>query len=156
MTEIKRILLPTDFSDDSRYAARYAADLAARFEARIHCLHVNAIPADLVGSEGAWASETASRFVASLAADNRRALEAFVRDHLSDLRVETVFIDGGTPYRKIVEYAGRHDMDLIVISTHGRTGLRHALLGSVAERVVRWAPCPVLVVKRSPPSPIVH
>ena len=148
MIPLKRILVPTDFSDHSERAAAYAAELARRFEAeQVHCLHVVDIPADLLATSGYYMTGQSEQFIEQAREESQKSLREFVAKHLNDLPVETVFLEG-RPFVEIIRYARDKDVQLIVIATHGRTGLKHALFGSVAEKVVRKAPCPVLVVRR--------
>ena len=86
-------------------------------------------------------------FIEQVRQENRKNLEAFAKNRLAGVPVRTAFLEG-RPFVEIIRYARDHKIDLVVIATHGRTGLTHALFGSVAEKVVRKAPCPVLVVKR--------
>jgi len=121
----KEILVPTDFSPASIAAGHIARDIAQQLDARLHVIHV--VPP---------------------ASDTPNPLEELARvaKTLGDkVGVETALATGQTG-RTIVEYARDKHMDLIVMGTHGRTGISHALLGSVAEMVVRLAPCPVLTV----------
>jgi universal stress protein A len=142
--EIKRILVPTDFSAHARDALDHARSLAATFNARLTLLHVFE-PINLAyESVSAQMVECAQR-----AEDDAREL-------LADLYAEVKAAPGpaahavfvtGRPEEKIVGMAKKLKQDLIVISTHGHTGLKHLFLGSVAERVLRHATCPVLVLR---------
>ena len=146
---ITRILVPVDFSADSQRALEYAARLAARLGASIELLHV----IDDSFLTGPWSAElhvpNASDFL------GRLKTEAALR--LGDLQAPlsgsgipaTVAVDQGQPARVIAEHAANGGFDLIAMGTHGRTGLSHILLGSVAERVVRLAPCRVLTLRGS-------
>src|SRR3990172_4627856 len=128
MTEplvIREVLFPTDFSDASQPACATAVDLVRHFGARLHLLHVVPPVTD-----------------PTTAPAEIRALTAGLPPGLS---VGTA-ITSGLPARQIVEYARRNAIDVVVIGTHGRTGVSRALLGSVAEAVVRRAPCRVLTV----------
>jgi len=148
MIRLKRILVPTDFSDHSERAAAYASELARRFEVEeVHCLHVVDIPADLLATSGYYMTGPSEQFIEQVREESQKSLREFVAKHLKDLPVETAFLDG-RPFVEIIRYAREKDVQLVVIATHGRTGLKHALFGSVAEKVVRKAPCPVLVVRR--------
>jgi nucleotide-binding universal stress UspA family protein len=148
MTQLKRILVPTDFSEDSERAAAYAVELARRYEAEaVHCVHVSDIPADLLATSAYAMTGPGEAFVEQVRAESRKSLQAFVAKHLPGAAVQTAFLEGRA-FVEIIRYARENDIDLIVISTHGRSGIKHALFGSVAEKVVRKAPCPVLVVKR--------
>ena len=144
--KLSTILVPTDFSEPSVDALNYAKLLAERFNASIHLLHVVQDPLSQ-----SWALETAGTLPADLLNDlesfARRDLEKAMPDadrHTYHAKLVTVV---GTPFSKIVDYAKNNGIDLIVIGTHGRGAIAHAILGSVAERVVRFAPCPVLTVR---------
>ena len=150
MTEsLKRILVPVDFSAHSETAIRMATMLAAKFEAHVSLLHVVEDP--LV--TGAWQAEG---FVPNIP-ELLNELIAAAHTQMDELKtqlaargfiVETAVITG-QPTRVIVEQAAANAIDLIVMGTHGRTGLSHAFLGSVAERVVQKAPCAVLTVRKT-------
>jgi nucleotide-binding universal stress UspA family protein len=153
MTEaITRILVPVDFSAHSEKAVRYATTLANRFSARVSLLHVVEDPF----VTGAWQAEAFVPNMPELLNDLTKAAQA----HIGELKgrlaaqgfaVETAVITG-EPSRSIVEQAMAGAFDLIVMGTHGRTGLSHAFLGSIAERVVQKAPCAVLTVRETDPA----
>jgi universal stress protein A len=147
MPAIRNILVPIDFSDNSREALRFAADLAKRFDSRIHLVHVLADP-----FRQAWAVEAGlAEYVEGLEARREETLVALhalaTEEHLDPLRTTTRLADG-TAHHEILEYVRLQGIDLIVMGTHGHGAIAHLLLGSVAERVVRHAMCPVLVVPR--------
>jgi len=140
MIELKRILVPTDFSEFSSAAIDYACTLADKFDAELHLLHV--LEAHL-GSTPVFAGGLAlSPRVGESAQAAMRALQEIVPDRPA-IRATI----SGPPFLGIIHYAKEHDVDLIVMGTHGRTGLDHVMLGSVAERVVRKASCPVMTVR---------
>ena len=148
MIQLKRILIPTDFSDYSEHAAAYAVELAKRFQAEeVHCIHVSDIPADLLATSGYYMTGPSEQFIEQVRAEGKKSLEEFTRKNLQGVAVTTAFLEG-RPFVEIVRYAREKEIELVVIATHGRSGLKHALFGSVAEKVVRKAPCPVLVVRR--------
>jgi nucleotide-binding universal stress UspA family protein len=145
--KLKRILVPTDFSAHSARALEHAVDLAKRFEARLIVLHSLepihlAAPADLYGS--------APTLTTLMEGERRCAKEELARIggrlQKRGVAVRTV-LASGTPHAAIVEAVAQLDADLIVMATHGRSGLSHLFIGSVAEKVVRAAPCPVLTVR---------
>jgi len=148
---ITRILVPTDFSPHSDAALEYAVALARRLDATIGLLHV----VDDPFLSGAWSPDAfvpnATEFLADLVADARRRVD----DSVARIAAQGIPTDAavvtGPPVRMIVEHARTGEFDLIVMGTHGRTGLAHAVLGSVAERVLRSAPCAVLSVKEPLP-----
>ena len=147
MIRLTKLLVPTDFSEDSEQAARYAVELAKRFQAEIHCIHVVDIPADLLSTSAYYMTGPSEAFLDQIREESKKNLEAFAKKNLEGVGVRTAFLEG-SPFVEIIRYARNQEIDLVVIATHGRTGLRHVLFGSVAEKVVRKAPCPVLVVKR--------
>jgi len=134
---IKRILVPVDLSEPSIQALDYAVDLAAFFKARLTVLFV-AEPLYYAGDLGLVLEEQER-----LGREQLRCLEE--RVHQRGRRCETILLRG-TPYQVISDEARRRAADLIVMGTHGRTGLSHLVMGSVADRVVRIAPCAVLTV----------
>jgi nucleotide-binding universal stress UspA family protein len=147
MIRLAKLLVPTDFSEDSEQAARYAVELAKRFQAEVHCIHVVDIPADLLSTSDYYMTGPSEQFVDQIREESKKNLEAFAKKNLEGAQVQTAFLEG-SPFVEIIRYARNQQIDLVVIATHGRTGLKHVLFGSVAEKVVRKAPCPVLVVKR--------
>jgi nucleotide-binding universal stress UspA family protein len=137
------ILVPTDGSDGTARVAEHAIHLARQEEATLHVLHVvdtSVVPLD--GHSRAIYEELEAQGRGSVATICDRANEASV--HAVDAVRE------GEPYREILGYAEKNDVDLVVLGTHGRSGVRRALLGSVAERVVRLSPVPVLTVRTTP------
>ena len=146
MPAIERILVPTDFSPHSKEATAWAAALAGRFGASITLCHVYQ-PVSMILPEG-FVLKSAEEIATLLHALDASLAEA--RAELAGLApgvtVDSVLLQGA-PFAEIVRHARENRFDLIVVGTHGRTGLRHALLGSVAEKVVRKAPCPVLTVR---------
>lgn len=144
---ISKILVPTDFSDLSLQAVKYAREFASTFGAQIHCIHVIDQAYQYgwtMGSESVPVGPTVED-LESLAADH---MHQFADEHLVGLDYVPVSkVITGNPWSEIVQYALENTTDLIILSTHGRGGLVHAILGSTAERVVRKAPCPVMVVR---------
>ena len=139
----EQILAPTDFSSDAEHALGHAIELAQQFQARLILLHVVYLylPGAAEASFSAYVAKVKSEAEQEVAVCRKRAIDAGVTvDALVDL---------GVPAEKIVEVAKNEQVDLIVMGTQGRTGLQHLLLGSVAERVVRLAPCPVMVVPKN-------
>lgn len=145
MMTIRKILLPTDFSGPAQGARDWATALGRQYGASLTLLHVYQ-PISYALPEG-YVLPTAS-LLADLEVKLGAALDQAKRelDALADLRVDTQLVQG-VPFVEIVKFARDGGYDLIVIGTHGRTGLRHALLGSVAEKVVRKASCAVLTVR---------
>jgi len=147
LIQLKRILIPTDFSEHSEHAATYAVELARRFQAEeVHCVHVSDIPADLLATSGYYMTGPSEQFIEQVRTESKKNLDEFARKNLQGVAVRTAFLEG-RPFVEIIRYARGNSIELIVIATHGRTGIKHALFGSVAEKVIRKAPCPVLVVR---------
>lgn len=149
MTRITRILVPTDFSATADAALDYAFVLADRFGASLQLLHVLDDPFVVDGMAAeAYISEAPVLRTAMLhdAQEKLRHRATAREPRVPRIETEVLFGHGA---RTIAEYAAERGIDLIVMGTHGRTGVAHLLLGSVAERLVRTAPCPVLTV-RSP------
>ncbi|ETX01331.1 MAG: hypothetical protein ETSY1_07695 [Candidatus Entotheonella factor] len=133
-------LVPLDFSEHADQTLDYAIDLAQQVQARLTLLHVIHVPA--------WAGRDFTLQIAELETDTERAMQAPLnRVRAAGLSAVNV-VRQGVPWHQIVEVAKARQADLILMSTHGHTGLHHVLLGSVAERVVRHAPCPVLITRR--------
>lgn len=139
---LTRILLPTDFSDTAQYALDYARELAGRFDATVHLLHVVPDPLQTLAVEVA---PVVSDLAASWTADAERRLEEVRIEGPRTVRAVRV----GHAFVEILRYAADNAIDLIVMGTHGRGPVEHLLLGSVAEKVVRKASCPVLTVKQA-------
>jgi nucleotide-binding universal stress UspA family protein len=140
-------MVPVDFSAHADRALSYAITIASRFDASVELLHV----VDDPFLSGAWSSEVyvPNLFEVrdSMVEDAERRLAA-CRASLDDHGVPIVTtVEVGQPARTIGEHARANHSNLIVMGTHGRTGLAHTFMGSVAERVVRTAPCPVLTLK---------
>jgi nucleotide-binding universal stress UspA family protein len=142
----KRILCPVDFSETARAAMETAIELAARFDAEVVLVHAYPIPGYTFPDGSAFAS---SRMLQELADEAARHLEEWrqlaVKAGAKQVSLETAV---GDPAGEIVRIAQEKKADLVVMGTHGRTGIEHALMGSIAERVVRRAKCPVLTVRR--------
>ncbi|WP_265108724.1 universal stress protein [Halosolutus halophilus] len=138
-----RIVLTTDGSDESNVATDHAIDLARAYEAPLHVLHVvDTRPYD---AEGITQS-----MIESLEERGQRAVGEIAETASTRGvdRVETAVVRG-EPHDAILEYVDEHDIDLIVMATHGRTGFKRYLLGSVAEKTIRTAPVPVHIVRAS-------
>lgn len=146
----KRICCPIDFSDASRAALEVAADLARRGGAELVLLHAYPIPGYTFPDGSVVASP---RMMQELADQAQRHLEEWKASAATIAGEGRVTVEKvvGEPAAEIVSFAKGKGVDLLVLGTHGRSGLEHALMGSVAERVVRRAHCPVLTV-RAPPG----
>lgn len=146
MFDIKNIIVPTDFSKLSTSAFEYAKELATRMEAKIHLIYVMEITPPLLASRSAEGSED------EVVQSNYTKATSQLKQMAEELREETEIqiievLRVGTDFEEIIKYAKEAGVDLIVIATHGRTGVLHTVLGSVAEKVIRFAKCPVLVIK---------
>ena len=154
MIDLHRILLPTDFSKYSQNALSYALAFAEKFGAELYLLHVVQDLALFI-PDAVIATPPISPPVEQLMAAARMALDHVVQQMPTQgVRIKTE-IREGTPFYEIIRFAKETNIDLIVMGTHGHTGLAHVLLGSVTEKVVRKAPCPVLTV-RHPEHEFVH
>jgi universal stress protein A len=142
--QIRRILVPTDFSAPARHGLRHAVSLAKQFGARLTLLNV----VEPIGATPDFAYNPLvleTDKVIAAAQEHLRDLPA--REGLDEALVDKTLVRTGAPYSEICAAAKSLKSDLIVIATHGYTGLKHVFLGSTAERVVRHAPCPVFVVR---------
>jgi nucleotide-binding universal stress UspA family protein len=145
MILVKNVLVATDFSEPSEIALNYGRELARLFNATLHLLHVadsrylqyvgDAYTGVLPELQDEIESAARTQLDGLLTAGDRSALHA-----------KSVMLIGMSPSRVIADYSREHAIDLIVMGTHGRGAIGHMLIGSVAERVVRTAPCPVLTV----------
>jgi universal stress protein A len=147
MKPFQKILVPVDFSEHSAEAVRVAADLSRRLEASLTLVHVYdplvyALPDGFTYMPQPAIDQLLQAFSDQLAKTKLQALEAGAR------RVETQVLQGLVA-GAIIDHAARGAFDLIVMGTHGRTGMQHVLMGSTAERVVRLAACPVLTLKKA-------
>jgi nucleotide-binding universal stress UspA family protein len=145
--KINTILCPVDFSENSEHALNYALTLAILNKAKLHLLHVvepftYPLMAETFGPQ---LQEV------EIAMEIERAAQKQLDDRVAGLTIEYPNVAGrqitGNPFIEIIQAARSLQADLIVMGTHGRTGLAHILIGSVAEKIVREAPCPVLTVK---------
>jgi nucleotide-binding universal stress UspA family protein len=143
---IKRLLVATDFSDSSEAALDFASSLAAESGAKLYIAHVDEL-ANISGP-AIPPSEGGSLFQAPWGTGRREVRDrlAQIAPTVADVTFERCYLTGPT-VEQIVQCAGEHQVDVIVIGSHGRTGILRVLLGSVAEGVMRTAECPVLIVK---------
>ena len=139
----KNILVPTDLSPHAEEALDYACELAVKLDATVHLVNVIGIPALGVPELGVAVTST---MIDSMIAENQKALDALVARH-REARIGQVLMKTGDARDMIDQTAQEVGADLIVMGTHGRRGFSRALLGSVAETVVRTAPCPVLTIR---------
>ena len=146
MIKIANVLVATDFGPASESALAYGREFARMFDARLHVLHVVENPMVYPGSEAGGVD--LARVQADLETGAQQALDRIVTSEDRDqLRAVTVVRTGTTPAVEIVNQAKLADIDVIIMGTHGRGFMSHLLMGSVAEKVVRIAPCPVLTVQ---------
>ena len=143
--QFRHILAPTDFSEYSKKAVASALELARKFGAKLTILHVVELPPYPV--EGYVPPAVGATFLDDLERQATRDLAQLVPEAESS-NVEVVrLVAVGSPYRKIIDTAEAEHADLIVMATAGRTGFSHLVMGSIAERVVRTATCPVLTIR---------
>jgi nucleotide-binding universal stress UspA family protein len=142
---LQKILLPTDFSSYSAAATPYASELAMKFDAELHLLHTLELhPASMPGYAEIL---TIPQYFSEYRAAAEKNLASVLDPKWSVGRRVVQAVIEGSPKVEIVQYARKQNIDLIVLATHGRSGLAHLIMGSVAETVVRTAPCPVLTVR---------
>jgi nucleotide-binding universal stress UspA family protein len=147
----KSLLVPTDFSETAAAALDYAKALAKALGAGLHVLHVVEDPLVLVPAPPAAEGYPALLDLREdLTTQARRTLETLLTEPERETLRAKVDVVSGVPHVEIVAYAEREKLDLIVMGTHGRGPVTRLLLGSVADRVIRRAPCPVLIVR--PPA----
>ena len=145
--ELHRILVPIDFSEHSKKALQYAIPFAEQFKASVDLLYVvepTVYPADFsFGQVGFPAIEDELRQRGS------EELEALIKREIGKRMQARSAVRTGKAFNEIDQYAQEESVDLIIIATHGHSGVEHVLFGSTAEKVIRHAPCPVLVVRLS-------
>jgi nucleotide-binding universal stress UspA family protein len=151
---VERILVPTDFSDTAAFAMDYACELSGAFGAALHVLHV----VENTNPTGGW---TAGRryttpppsLTAGIEHEVRNELQSTIDKRTPPVETSVLAVKTGSPLVEIVRYAQEHAIDLIVMGTHGHGPIAHMLLGSVADSVIRRAPCPVLTVRHPEHEP---
>jgi universal stress protein A len=142
---LQKILLPTDFSTYSAAATKYACELATKFDAELHLLHM--LETHLTSTPSFVMGLDLPRYISESRVAAEKSLAGILDPKWAAGRTVVKATVEGSPKTEIIAYARKHNIDLIVLATHGRTGLAHVLMGSVAESVVRTAPCPVLTVR---------
>ena len=145
MKQFEKILVAVDFSDNSSYAFDYALSLAKQFDSELLLLHVINEPVDLRGFYVPHISF--EQLEKEIAAGAAIMMEQFCQEKLQGYSNYKTAIVTGTPFDEIIRKASEFQASLVVIGTHGRTGLDHIIFGSTAERVVRGATCPVLTIR---------
>ncbi len=142
--EIKKILYPTDFSDISKNAIAWAVSLASLYHAKLLLMHAED---QLHGFDQYQILALAPQEIAEkMVKQAKEELSNIARSIKKDIKVNTI-VKQGKAFVEIIKTAEEQNIDLIVMASHGRTGLSHVMIGSVAEKVSRKAPCPVLIVR---------
>lgn len=151
MFKVKNILLPTDFSKISLTAAEYAVEFAKEYKAKLHLLNVLEKTPPILAIRSLDLSR--EKIIESIDADAKSQLTECTKKvkKFGDVEIIPV-IRKGVDYEEIIKYSKEKKIDIIVIATHGRTGILHTLLGSVAEKVIRYSKIPVLVTTPSSKS----
>jgi len=146
---VKKILAPIDFSVHSMEAMRAAMELAKDVGAEVHLMHVIAPHHHFIPLPLATSGEESRELVreAAMIEQAEEELARIKKDDFGDSKNVTTFAVIGHPVQKLNDYAKEQAIDLIVMSTHGRSGIEHALLGETTEKIVRSAPCSVLVIR---------
>jgi nucleotide-binding universal stress UspA family protein len=143
--EIKSILFPTDFSEGSAEALKYAVEFANRYGAKLYVLHVIY---DVAKASGWYVPHVSMDAIyKDIQEGARKELDNFGVNELGGLKNIERIVLTGVPYQEIMNCAVKNKIDMIIIGTHGRTGIDRILFGSTAAQVVRNAPCPVLTVR---------
>lgn len=145
MKKCDTILVAVDFSDSSDNAFQMALSMARKFGAKLVILHVINEPVDLRGFYVPHISF--EKLEEEVEGGAKKMMESFCRQNIVNYDDFETLIVSGLPYEEIIKHAGEQSADLIVLGTHGRTGLDHVLFGSTAEKVVRKSPYPVLTVR---------
>jgi universal stress protein A len=145
MISLKKILCPIDHSDCSKEALKYAVSFAMKNEAKLYLLHIIDIRS-FNDSVVAMSQQIPDEETLELL--RIKLLDCIPEEIRDDMNVEAIVVQG-IPFAEIISTAREKDIDMIVIGSHGRTGLKHMMLGSVSEKVVRKAPCPVLTVRQT-------
>ena len=146
MIDLKRILVPVDFSEHSREALKYGCALSEKFGSELHLLHVLQDLVAMVPEPG-LAFPPPGDYMQELQQSAEQSLARLPDDSWPCGGTVVRCVRQGPPFVEIIRYAKENEIDLITIGTHGRSGLAHMLLGSVAEKVIRKAPCPVLSIR---------
>ena len=144
MINIKNVLCPIDYSVYSEKALQYAIEFAVKYGAKLYLLHVLDIRIYDINDPELYNVTVVDKETIGKLSD--RLLKCVNEETKGRIAVEAVVVQG-VPFAEIIHAAKERKIDLIVLGTHGRTGISHAIMGSVAEKVVRKAPCPVLTVR---------
>jgi len=144
MKQFKKLLIATDFSELSTAAIEFGRSLISRYKAKLYIIHV----VDNLPTMAMRTTELTADTVAHNAETRaKKELKNFIAPRLKGMKNVSTVVKIGEAHEEIVNFAKKQKVDLIVLATHGRTGLAHVLIGSVAEKVVRHSPVPVLTVK---------
>lgn len=145
MNKITKILVPIDFSNYSKKALQYAVSFAKQFNSKLYLVYV--IEPVIYPSDFSMRQVTFPSSDTDVTDRAKEELNALIKTEIGDTIESDIIIKTGKPFVKINETASEEDIDLIIIATHGHTGIEHLLFGSTAEKVVRKAPCPVLTLR---------
>ncbi len=145
MIDLKKILCSIDYSECSKEALRYAVSFAMKDEAKLYLLHVIDIRSFDQSLDTKAKQVSDDETIKQL---ETRLLECIPEEIRDGMQVEALVVRG-IPFAEIISISKKNNVDMIVMGSHGRTGIAHILLGSVSEKVVRRAPCPVLIVRQS-------
>ena len=144
MLEIKRILCPVDFSDSSEPSLNYAVAIARRFNAKVYIVYVSDMEDFNYDNDTLLEGDSISE--ASVRGEKANLINRIPENIRNEIEIETKILFG-IPNEEIVNFADEQKIDMIVMGTHGRTGLKHVLMGSISEKVVGKSTCPVLLIK---------
>jgi nucleotide-binding universal stress UspA family protein len=142
----KKVLFCTDFSENSDCAFDYAFGIAKRDEGVLYILHVIPANPDHYNLERCLTKEELDRVKATLREDREKIYNDQYLSHIKDKTKVRIVTKSGREDKKILEFAGEENIDIIVIGTHGRTGIEHFFIGSVAEKIIRHSPIPVFII----------
>ena len=143
--DFKTILFASDFSEGSDFAFQSAISLARKFDSKLIIVHIINEPVDLRGFYVPHISF--DKLEEEIEQGAEKLMEKFCRTHMADFNNYESFVSPGIPYDEIIKKAVTLNVNLIVLGTHGRTGLDHVLFGSTAEKVVRKSPIPVMTIR---------
>jgi len=146
MINIRTVLCPVDYSIYSEKALNYAIEISLKFQAKLYLLHVLDIRFLDANNPELPTLHTANITNETIDALKSRLLKSVTEEIKGKISVEAIVIQG-IPFTEIIKASKEYNVDLIIIGTHGRTGLAHIIMGSVAEKIVRKAPCPVLSIR---------
>jgi nucleotide-binding universal stress UspA family protein len=142
---LKRILVPIDFSDYSKDALKYAIPFACQFKASIDLIYV--VEPIIYPADFSFGQVGFPNIEEELQKRGKKQLKNLIKNKKAEKIFRKMVVRTGKPFYEINQYALEENIDLIIIATHGHSGMEHILFGSTAEKVVRKAPCPVLVVR---------